>query len=514
VLLLLVSACTVGPDYVPPVVPTEAAWGELRTPVPTPAAPTPAPDLEWESSQPSEEPLAQQWWTVFGDPTLDSLVERAVDSNLDLKQAEARVREARALRTIAKSYLLPSLDSAGAYSWNRVSENQPAVVQRKSFDLWQLGFDAGWEADVFGGLRRGVEAAQDTVEAARADQYAVLVSLLGEVGQNYLDYRSLQQRIAIATDNIDAQRETLELTRRLFNVGLATELDVTRAEAQVATTESTIPLFEQQASQAMHRLGVLLGELPMALQTELAPIGAIPEGPTVVGIGLPSELLRRRPDVRRAERQLAASTANIGVATSLLYPRFFVLGTAGLESIDGGALFTWPSHFASIGPSITWPVFEGGRIRAGIALTTAQQEEQLAAYQNSVLQAFQEVEDALVAYDREQARSADLTRAVRANQRAAELARQLYAQGLTDFLSVLEAQLNLFITEDALAQSERAVAGDLVALYKALGGGWQGSAETPADEMEAAQTPANAWSTADLPQPPGAVEPTPGAAPK
>src|SRR5262249_24794140 len=196
----------------------------------------------------------------------------------------------------------------------------------------------------------------------------------------------------------------------------------------------------------------------------------------------PSELCRRRPAGPGAERQLAASTADIGVATSLLYPRFFVLGTAGLESIDGGTLFTWPSRFASIGPSITWPVFEGGRIRAGIALTTAQQDELLAAYQNSVLQAFQEGEDALVAYDPEQARSADLIRAVRANQRAAELARQLYAQGLTDFLSVLEAQLNLFITEDALAQSERAVAGNLVALYKALGGGWEAGAEIPADE--------------------------------
>ena len=490
------SGCTVGPDYVPPQVPTPSEWGELQTTPATEA--TPPPVLDWQYSQPSEAPVAAQWWTVFGDPMLDSLIERAVVSNLDLKEAEARVREARALRAIAQSYLLPSLEAAGSYSRNHSSANAPMVSAGDTFSLWQLGFDAGWELDVFGGLRRGVEAAQDTLEAARDDQYAVLVSLLGEVGQNYLDYRTDQQRIAIATENVAAQRKTLELTRRLFTVGLATELDVTRAESQVATTESSIPLFQQLASQAMHRLGVLLGQLPMALEGELEPIGAIPEGPEVVGIGLPSELLHRRPDVRSAERQLAAATAGIGVATSLLYPRFFVLGTAGLESVNGDELFTWPSRVASIGPTITWPVFEGGRIRAGIALQTARQEELLAAYENAVLRAFQEVEDTLVAYVREQTRSADLTRAVTANQRAAELARQLYAQGLTDFLSVLDAQRNLFETEDALAGSERAVAANLVALYKALGGGWEAYAETPA-AAAAPSAPATPWSTDDLP---------------
>jgi outer membrane protein, multidrug efflux system len=494
--VLLVSGCMVGPDYQRPPVPTPSVWGELETPAPA-AKPTEMPDEQWEYSQVSpEQPVPTRWWTLFGDPTLDGLIERAIAANLTLREAEARVRQARALRAIAVSTLLPNLSAGGSYTRQQNSHNVPnsGIV-----NLWQLGFDAGWEADVFGGLRRTVESAQAQLEATRFDRDAVLVSLLGEVGQNYLDYRSLQQRIAIAQDNIEAQRETLGLTRRLFTVGLASELDVTRAESQVATTESTIPRFQQLASQTMHQLAVLLGQLPMALQPELTPIGAIPEGPPLVGIGLPSELLRRRPDVRAAERRLAASTADIGVATSLLYPRFFIFGTAGLESVDGGSLFDWPSRVASIGPSITWPVFEGGRIRAGIALTTAQEEELLAAYQNAVLQAFQEVEDALVAYAHEQTRSADLTRAVHANQRAAELARQLYAQGLTDFLSVLEAQRNLFETEDALAQSERDVAANLVALYKALGGGWLPADVAAVSTAEQPMTPAHDWSTADLP---------------
>ena len=283
------------------------------------------------------------------------------------------------------------------------------------FNLFQAGFDANWEVDVFGGNRRSVEAADASVEAAEDDRNAVLVSLMGEVGLEYVTYRSLQQRIALANQNLAAQQGTLDLTRRLFNAGLAPELDVQRAAAQVATTASTIPLLEQQAAQAMHALSVLIGEPPMTLQQELAAVGPIPKPPAQVAVGLPSELLLRRPDVARSERQLAAQTAEIGVATRDLFPRFFITGAASLQSVRASDFFDWESRALSIGPSVSWPIFSGGRIRANIALQTAAQQELLAAYQAAVLQAFQDVEDALVAFSHEQATRAQLEDAVRAN---------------------------------------------------------------------------------------------------
>jgi len=303
----------------------------------------------------------------------------------------------------------------------------------------------------------------------------VLVSLLAEVGLDYVTYRSLQQRIALANQNVAAQQGTLDLTRRLFNAGLAPELDVQRAAAQVATTASTIPLLEQQAAQTMHSLGVLIGQPPMALQQELAAVVPIPSPPAQVAVGLPSELLLRRPDVARSERQLGAQTAEIGVAARDLFPRFFITGAASLQSVRASDFFDWESRLLSLGPSVSWPIFEGGRIRANIALQTAAQEELLAAYEGVVLQAFQDVEDALVAFSHEQATRAQLEDAVRANQRAAELARNLYGQGLTDF-PVLVAEQSVFTSQDTLAQTERDVALELVALYKAVGGGWEATA--------------------------------------
>jgi len=278
---------------------------------------------------------------------------------------------------------------------------------------------------VFGGNRRAVEAADASVEAAEEERNAVLVSLMGEVGSTYVSYRSLQLRLALAHHNVDAQQGTLDLTRRLFNAGLAPELDVQRAAAQVATTAATIPLLEQQAAQTMHALGVLVGALPMALEPELAPVAPIPQPPARVEIGLPSELLLRRPDVARSERQLAAQTAQIGVATRDLFPRFFISGAASLQSVRGSDFFDWQSRLLSLGPSVSWPIFEGGRIRANIALQTEAQQELFAAYEGVVLQAFQDVEDALVGFSREQSTRAQLQDAVRANERAADLARRL-----------------------------------------------------------------------------------------
>jgi len=466
----LASGCMVGPDYRPPEVAAPPQWGELP---PTPASgQTPEATAEVGAVQHDQ---AATWWAVFDDPQLSWLMEAAAVGNFDLQQAEARIRQARALRTIAAAPLWPNVLSQGSYAREHVSANAPGggATLGSSFDLYQVGFDSSWELDVFGGNRRAVQSAEAGLEASQFDWASVLVTLMGEVGSNYVTYRTLQQRIRIATENVETQQDTLALTRRLFAAGLATDLDVARAEAQVATTQSTIPQLTAQAHEVMHFLGVLLGEPPMELANDLAAVGTIPTGPSLVEVGIPSDLLLRRPDLRSSERQLAAATANIGVATRDLYPRFFVTGFGALESVKASTLFDWPSRAASIGPSVSWTVFDAGMIRATVALRTAQQEELLAAYRSVILQAFREVEDALVAHAQDQKTRDDLATATAANQRAADLAKQLYIQGLTDFLSVLQAQFNLFTSQDALAQSEGAIALDLVALYKALGGGWE-----------------------------------------
>ena len=473
----LASGCMVGPDYQPPDLAAPPAWGEL-----SPASETSGQPLAATAGAvAAQRDQAAMWWTVFNDPELSSLMDWAAVANLDLQQAEARIRQARALRTITAAPLWPNVMALGSYAREHASANAPGGGANlgSTFDLYQVGFDASWELDVFGGNRRAVESAQASLEASQFDWASVLVTLMGEVGSNYVTYRTLQQRIRIATDNVKTQQDTLALTRRLFAAGLATDLDVARAEAQVATTESTIPQLTAQAHEVMHFLGVLLAEPPMALAQDLAPVGRIPTGPSMVEVGIPSDLLLRRPDLRSSERQLAAATADIGVAVRDLYPRFFVTGFGALESVKASTVFDWPSRAASIGPSVSWTVFDAGMIRATINLRTAQQEQLLAAYRSVVLQAFQEVENALVAYAEDQKSRDDLATATAANQRAADLARQLYIQGLTDFLSVLQAQFNLFTSQDALAQSEGDIALDLVALYKALGGGWEPAPPSP-----------------------------------
>ncbi len=470
-ILLYATGCMVGPDYRRPDVVTPPSWGELK-----PAAPPPG------RSGAVADGIPTAWWTTFDDELLTSLIGRTVQWNLTLRQAEARVREARALRRIAAADLWPQVEASGAYTRGRTSRNglTTGAAAGNVFNLFQAGFDSNWELDVFGGIRRSVEAADASVQAAEDDRNAVLVSLMGEVGFSYVTYRSVQQRIALANQNLAAQQATLDLTQRLFNAGLAPELDVQRAAAQVATTASTIPILEQQAAQMMHALSVLIGQPPMTLQQELAAVGPIPQPPPQVAVGLPSELLLRRPDVARSERQLAAQTAEIGVATSDLFPRFFISGAASLQSVRGSDFFDWQSRLLSLGPSVSWPLFEGGRIQANIAFQTATQQELLAAYEGVVLQAFQDVEDALVAFSHEQASRAHLEDAVKANARAADLARRAYAQGLTDFLTVLVAEGNVFTSQDTLAQTERDVALQLVALYKAVGGGWEAAAPAPA----------------------------------
>jgi NodT family efflux transporter outer membrane factor (OMF) lipoprotein len=434
-----------------------------------------------------------QWWTTFNDPALDDLVGRAVKGNFDLRRAAARVREARALRDVSRADLFPTVNTSGSYTHSRSPVDSFGPVTPSggatgeggatgaSFaggngvegNFYQAGFDASWEIDLFGGIARGVQADEADLAAAAEDRRDVLVSLLAEVARNYLELRGFQRQIVIARENLDAQQQTLNLTRDRLRAGIATDLDVARAQAQVSTTAATIPTLEAGARRAIHRLGVLAGQNPMALVADLAPVKPIPSAPPEIPVGVPSELLRRRADVRRAERELAASSARIGVATAELFPRFSLTGSLGLQSSRSSELLNYGSRFWSIGPSISWPVFDAGRIRASIRAENARQEQAAASYEQAVLTALQEVEDALVSYVKEESRRRTLAEAAAANRRAVDLAIQLYDAGRADFLSVLQAQRDLFATQDALVQSDRLVTTNLVALYKALGGGWQ-----------------------------------------
>ncbi|MEJ2226276.1 MAG: efflux transporter outer membrane subunit [Syntrophobacterales bacterium] len=419
--------CAVGPNFQAPETKTPPVWDGQT--VVTKALP----------SKTTIDPVTLvDWWKAFKDPTLSSLVERAIRANLDVRQAEARIRQARAARGVAGAPLWPEVDASALYQ------------------------------------RRNLEAATADLQAAVEDRRDVLVTLAGEVGTNYLNLRGFQQQIVIARNNLEAQKKTADITHRRYEAGFVSRLDVANADAQVATTEAQIPILESSARSAIYSLGVLLGQQPAALVEELNKESPIPPNPPEVPVGLPSELVRRRPDIRRAEAQVHAATARIGVATADLFPKFFLTGSFGFSSNDLTTLGNLNnSKFWSFSPGVSWPIFAGGRIRANVALRNAVQEETLLAYQKTVLTALQDVETALVAYAKEQEHQKSLTAAVASNRQAVDLAMKLYVAGRTDFLNVLNAQRSLFTTEDALTQSTRTLGTNLIALYKALGGGWE-----------------------------------------
>jgi NodT family efflux transporter outer membrane factor (OMF) lipoprotein len=494
--VLAVGACTVGPDYEKPQTSAPAAWSEATDSTP----PDAAPDLA-------------RWWETMGDRTLDSLVRRAIEANHDLRIARARVRQARAVRGVISADLWPDVNVSASYERIRDSENAfraGFAMEQESYDLYRAGFDASWEIDLFGRTRRNVEAADADIQAAVEAHRDTLVTLLADVAENYANARGFQARLRIAHENIRTQQEAVDLTRARLSAGLGTDLDVARAEAQLAATTSQIPLLETGFRQAVHRLGVLLGREPGLLHAELADDAPIPPVPARVPVGLPSDLLRRRPDIRRAERDLAAATARIGAATADLFPRFSITGTFGLSS---GQFGDWPSgdsRFWSIGPAVRWPVFDAGRIRSNIEVQNAIQEQSLAAYERTVLRAFEEVENALAAYSREQVRRGSLLAAVQSNQRAVELSNQLFSRGLTDFLSVIDAQRSLYLTQDEWVQSQTLVTTNLIALYKALGGGWETFIPDRADPADAATEPVETAPPQPAAPPPDPAEPAEG----
>ncbi len=514
--LTALTGCLVGPDYATPPTGTAPKFTETAAPATTQPAGV-------VSSRPVQ---VTEWWTSFRDPELEALIARAGKGNLDLRQAASRVRQARAQRGVTGTGLLPNVNADGGYqralgsrnitfpptlfgnngssgsssgktgtaadkgtvrpqeNGNPTSVTSPPAGGPASplglggfpgyeSDLYQLGFDSTWELDVFGGQRRSIEASIADEQAQQEDQRSVLISTYAEVARNYIELRGLQLQRVIANKNLDAQKQLLGLTQSRFQAGFVTDLDVARQATQVATTAAALPQLDAAIRVSIHTIGILLGEDPNALLAELTTTGPIPLNPPEVPIGLPSDLLRRRPDIRRAERQLAAATARIGAAKADLYPKFSITGALGFDTFTPKHILDWRSKYWALSPGVSWPIFDSGRIKFNIDVQNEAQGQAATTYQQTILQALREVEDSLAQYRTEQLRRQSLNDAVKSSEQAVELANQQYKQGIVDFLTVLDAERQEFAAEDSLAQSDRTIATDLVALYKALGGGWE-----------------------------------------
>ena len=454
--LILIGCAAVGPDYTPIKPDGPEKWNAEMAGGLTPNPPDP-------------DTLAG-WWTIFNDPELSSLEERAVNGNLDLQAARSRIREARALRGVSQARLFPSVGANAAASKIRSNESGGTGTE---FDYYTAGFDAGWELDIFGGLRRSIEASQADLEASQVNLRSVMISLMAEVALNYVDVRIYQAQLALTRANIKTQEETYALNQSRNQAGIIDELAVHESLRILESSRSQIPAIETRLSAAKNRLAVLLGRRPVEFAQELVEERAIPALPAIVAIGIPAETLRRRPDICFAERVVAAQTTRIGVATADLYPKFHLAGTIGIESIDSGDLLDWSSRVWSIGPRASWKIFDGGSIRQNIEVQSARQEQALIQYQATVLNAQEEVENALVAYAKEQRRRDSLEKAAAAAQRAELLARDRYQVGLVNFNNVLDAQRSLLLLQNELNQSTGVATTNLVRLYKSLGGGWK-----------------------------------------
>ena len=460
--LFLWGCAPVGPNYTPPPVPRPEQWTQPR-------------------GSDALQPVESTWWRQLEDPLLVQCVEKALSDNQDLKAAAARVRQARAQRAAAFGTLLPSVTAGAGYAHSEGSETTVMGPFMKRIDaidqdLYQAGFDASWEIDVFGGARRSVEAATAREEASQESYRDVLVSVAAETARLYVELRGAQRQLAVAEKNAALQKHTLRLVENKREASLASQLEVEQARAQLEQTLSNIPPLQANIRAAAYAIAVLTGEPPDALLQELLETQPLPGPPDVVPVGLPSDLLRRRPDVRRAERNLHAATADIGAATADLFPRFFLTGSAGLESKKFTEVFQANSLAWSLGPSISWPVFQGGRIRANIAASEARRDEILAAYRQAVLSALKDVETALVRYAQRRLEQERIAASYAAQAKAVQMAEAQYRNGLQNFLTVLDAERRLNDIENGLAVTETRVVSDLISLYKALGGGWEETA--------------------------------------
>ncbi|MBU2640415.1 MAG: efflux transporter outer membrane subunit [Gammaproteobacteria bacterium] len=448
----LAGCAAVGTEYAPPTTVLPTGWSNLD---PVASSETPA-DLSL-------------WWQGLNDPLLSQLVAEALQASPDLRSAQARLREARARSTVAAAARFPDVTASGSARRSRSSEETGSGNARNAFSA---GFDASWEIDVFGGVRRSVEAAEADVETSVANLENAQVSLASEVALNYVEVRALQTRLGIARANLASQSETLQLTDWRAQAGLVSGQDVEQARSNREQTRAQIPSLETSLAESEHRLDILLGRAPGALHARLAATDELPTVPAQIAVGIPADTLRQRPDVRAAERKLAAETARVGVAEAARYPSFTLSGSIGLEALTLGALGNSGAATSSLLAGITSPVFNAGRLRAQAEIQDAVREQAQVSYEQAILTALQEVENALVALARNRERVEALAIAAESARNAAELARQRYSAGLIDFQSVLDTERNVLSAEDSLASSRADGVLALIRLYKALGGGW------------------------------------------
>lgn len=464
--ILGAGCATVGPDFERPEATVDAEWIDAnRAEIDGSAGPDP------------------EWWSVFGDAELNALIETAYQQNQDLRAAAIRIYEARAILGVAKGSRYPQTQAiTGSAATNRSSRNAPPLSNLPgnvtsnidlTNDFYQVGFDAAWELDFWGRFRRGIESAEAGLAASVADYDDVLVILMGEVAATYVAIRILEERLAVANQNVTNQARGLEIAEVRFNGGLTTALDVHQASALLSTTRASVASLEAKRRQAQNALAVLLGSSPGDVRSRLGGLGSIPETPSVVAVGMPAELLRRRPDVVRAEMLAAAQSARIGIARADMYPAFSLGGGIGLAAASSGDLSESDSRVSTGFAGVYWPIFNYGRLRNRTRAEDARLEEALAVYQGTVLTAAREVEDALVGFVMAQEETRHLSRAVADAEAALKLAEIMYEEGAVDYTRVLTAQQGLLAAQDAHTSSRGDVALNLVSAYKALGGGWE-----------------------------------------
>ena len=455
---LILTACAVGPDYRKPEVATPDSFVGV------------------DGAQFSTADMEREFWKAFNDEQLNDMIEQALAANHDIRIATARLHEARALRGETRLDLAPTVQGSAGYTRARASDRQlepaPTTADREQ-DYYDSGFDAFWELDFFGRVRRQVEASSAEVQSAEAGVYATQVSVTAEVARNYFELRGAQEQLAVARRNADNQGETVRITQARLDAGRGTQLDASRAQAQLSATLATIPDLEAAVTRSMLRLGVLTGQAPEALMPQLSTVKALPTLPVAHDIGTPEQLLRRRPDIRVAERDLAAATAEIGVAVGDLFPRITFLGHWGFDAVNSGDLGNTGSETFSFGPSISWAAFDLGRVHQRIRQREAATDRALAKYQQTVLQALEETDASLTAYSKAIVKQQHLQASATASLEAATLARARYESGVADFLAVLDAERSALAAEDQLARSETQTATALLATYKALGGGFR-----------------------------------------
>ncbi|WP_298692574.1 efflux transporter outer membrane subunit [uncultured Sphingomonas sp.] len=462
--LLLLAGCTVGPNFERPKIDSPSAYG---------AEPTNVPSRTYGGE------VDTAWWTNFRDPELSSLVDRLAKQNLDLQSAAERIAQSRAQRDVAASQGLPHIDATPKYTRERESLNgtpslvTPAPGAPLAFNLFQPMVSAGWELDLFGRVRRAVEAAGAQTQAAIEARRGIALSAIAELAQDYMQLRQLQREEAFVRDNLALSQKRIALVRNRFANGVATTLDLAQAEAQASTIAQDLPTLRSQQAQMINAIGLLLAEPPRSLLDELTRPAVQPPVPPIVPVGLPGELMRRRPDIREAEADLHAATAETGVAVASFYPDISLSGSFGFESLKTSTLFDWASRVFMVGPTVDLPIFEGGRLKGTLKLRKAQQREAAIQYRKVVLQAWHDVDNALTAYAEAQHAQADTLTTTQADARALRAAEQQYAEGVTTFIDVIQAQTALLQSQDAGARANARVEIALVSLYKALGGGWE-----------------------------------------